>query len=284
MTYFAFLIYFVIIPILALGLVILRKNHLFLASGFNLNKVWLGIGVHILLALIYTTPWDNYLVATSVWRYNRALVTGIVIGYVPIEEYIFFILETILSGLWWWFLATRLGKPNNILLKDVPNYKLIRSAAAILIVCWLFFFNRFFFAGDEWNYLSIIFLWALPAILPQLLFGADILWHHRKLLFWSVVTPGLYLSLIDIVALRATTWQISSAQTLGATFFGILPVEEVAFFFITNLLIVFGLTLMLSESGQLRLRAWLAKMPVHYINLVQPKKSRRKVSQYRDEA
>ncbi len=50
--------------------------------------------------------------------------------------------------------------------------------------------------------ISIILFWALPAILPQLLFGADILWHYRKLVFWSFVIPATYLSLMDIVALK----------------------------------------------------------------------------------
>jgi len=57
------------------------------------------------LSVLYTTPWDNYLVATRVWYYDPALVLNAIIGYVPIEEYTFFILQTILTGLftlWLW--------------------------------------------------------------------------------------------------------------------------------------------------------------------------------------
>lgn len=58
---------------------------------------------------------------------------------------------------------------------------------------------------------------------------------------------------MDIVALKETTWSISPAQTTGILFFGILPLEEVVFFFITNVLITFGMTLLLADISQERL-------------------------------
>lgn len=258
MTYFAFLAYFVIIPILVLLVITWQDKRAGRpTAGFDAKKVPLIIAAHVLIALIYTTPWDNYLVATGVWYYNPELVTGITIGYVPIEEYTFFIVETIMVGLWWWFLAKRLRLPAPQTFQRNP--KLVISATFLLILAWLFFSTQFFFAGEEWNYLGIIFFWALPPIIPQFLFGADILWHYRKLVFWAIFVPGLYLSLMDIVALNATTWQISKDQTLGINFFGILPIEEVAFFFITCVLIGFGMTLMLSSLGWERFNTWKAR-------------------------
>jgi len=255
MTYFAFLAYFVLIPILVLLFITwLDKRAGHPTPGFDAKKVPLIIAVHVIIALLYTTPWDNYLVATGVWYYNPNLVTGIVIGYVPIEEYTFFIVETIMVGLWWWMLAKRLTLPAPETFQR--NRKLVSWSTGTLIAVWAFFTFQFFFAGDEWNYLGIIFFWALPPIIPQFLFGADILWHYRKLVFWAIFVPGLYLSLTDIVALNATTWQISKDQTLGINFFGILPIEEVAFFFITCTLIGFGMTLMLSNLGWQRFTAW----------------------------
>jgi lycopene cyclase domain-containing protein len=96
--------------------------------------------------------------------------------------------------------------------------------------------------------------WALPPIIIQLLFGADILWQYRKLVFWAIAIPGTYLSLMDIVALQETTWSISTTQTTGILFFGILPLEEVVFFFITNIMITFGMTLLLANVSQERFR------------------------------
>ena len=276
MTYFGFLLRFLFIPILVFLAITLwdnRRNKLI--DGFrNGRAVWISIGIHILLAIIYTTPWDNYLVATKVWYYNPELVTGIVLGYVPIEEYTFFVVETVLAGLWWWFLARRFDSPAlargaSVATtpfseeKFVSNKKIIQISSGLLIFIWTISAYLLFFGDVKWTYLSIILFWALPAILPQLLFGADILWHYRKLVFWAIMVPGVYLSLMDIVALQDTTWSISPSQTTGILFFGILPLEEVMFFFITNILITFGMTLLLANVSQERfgeirrqVRAW----------------------------
>jgi lycopene cyclase domain-containing protein len=226
-------------------------------NGFkNRRAVWAGIGVHVLLAVIYTTPWDNYLVATGVWYYNPRLVTGFVLGYVPIEEYTFFVLETILSGLWWQFLARRSSLTPNLHPsgkgKFVQRTTLVCLSTGVLVLAWLLFTYLFFFGEAKWTYLSIILFWALPPIFVQYLFGADILWRYRKLVFWGILAPATYLSLMDMVALKATTWSISASQTTGVLFFGILPLEEVLFFFATNMLITLGMTLLLADISQER--------------------------------
>jgi lycopene cyclase domain-containing protein len=169
---------------------------------------------------------------------------------VPIEEYTFFILETVLISLWWWFLARRIPPPAQ---EFQPNKKINYMSASVLVVLWTFFTLIFFSEDKPLTYLSITLFWALPAIFPQVLFGADILWQHRKLVGLAILVPGTYLSLMDIVALKDTTWSISREQTTGILFFGILPLEEVVFFFITNILIAFGMTLLLSNESRVRL-------------------------------
>jgi len=262
MTYFGFLLRFLFIPILIFLAITLwdNRNNQQIVGFRNGRAVWIAIGIHILLAVLYTTPWDNYLVATGVWYYNPDLVTGIVIGYVPIEEYTFFVVETILSGLWWWFLVRRLSPPRK---EFKPNKFLVYLSACLLVLVWSIFTYLFFNDNEPITYLSITLFWALPAILPQLLFGADILWHHRKFVALAILVPATYLSLMDIIALKDTTWSISPAQTTGILFFGILPLEEVVFFLITNMLITFGMTLLLSNVSQERfeeikeqLRGW----------------------------
>jgi lycopene beta-cyclase len=258
MTYFGFLLRFLLIPILIfLGITYWNNKNGKQIDNFRSGRtIWIGIGIHVILAVIYTTPWDNYLVATGVWYYNPKLVTGWAIGYVPIEEYTFFVLETILAGLWWWFLAGRLSSPPlpSHIRKDgfVANKALVYVSACTPALLWLIFTLLFFLGEAKWTYLAIILFWALPPIVIQLLFGADILWHYRKLVLWGVIVPATYLSLMDIVALRETTWSISASQTTGIMFFGILPMEEVMFFFVTNALITFGMTLLLANVSQER--------------------------------
>ena len=166
MTYFGFLLRFLFIPILIfLAITYWDERRGRQAPGFlNSRAVWTAIFAHVLVAVIYTTPWDNYLVATGVWYYNPDLVTGIVIGYVPIEEYTFFVVETILSGLWWWFLARRLSPPKT---EFKPNRQIVRVSTAVLVSVWAIFTYLFFFGDVKWTYLGITLFWALPAILPR---------------------------------------------------------------------------------------------------------------------
>ncbi|MBE0671901.1 MAG: lycopene cyclase domain-containing protein [Anaerolineales bacterium] len=257
MTYFGFLLRFLVLPIIVFLAITWwdNKNNKPTPGFQNGRAVWIGILIHVILAVVYTTPWDNYLVATGVWYYNPDLVTGIVFGYVPIEEYTFFVLETILSGLWWWFLARRVSEPS----KSFQPSKSARIISfLILFAAWIVFSALFFSDNQPITYLSITLFWAFPAIFPQLLYGADILWHHRKLVLLGILVPGTYLSLMDILALTDTTWSIAKDQTTGILFFGILPLEEVIFFFITNVLIIFGMTLLLSDIGQARYKSWKA--------------------------
>ncbi|MBC7876768.1 MAG: lycopene cyclase domain-containing protein [Anaerolineales bacterium] len=252
MTYFGFLLRFLVLPIIIFLTITYwdNKNNISNNGFKNGRSVWIAIGIHILLAVVYTTPWDNYLVATGVWYYNPALVTGIVFGYVPIEEYTFFVLETILSGLWWWYLVRRITPPPE---EFKPNKTIVYISTCVLALLWILFTTIFFSDNQPLTYLSITLFWALPAIFPQLLYGADILWHYRKLVFFSILVPSTYLSLMDVFALSDTTWSISPNQTTGILFFDILPLEEVVFFFITNILITFGMTLFLAKESPSRL-------------------------------
>jgi lycopene cyclase domain-containing protein len=202
------------------------------------------------VALVYTTPWDNYLVATGVWFYNPALVTGITLGYVPLEEYTFFILEPLLVGLWWWFLARRLNAPAPF----SPSTRLRFWPAALLSVLWLISVAVFLGGPAPLTYLSITLLWAIPPIAIQCAFGADILWHHRKHIMATVLPLALFLSAADSIAITAGTWTISPAKSTGL-FIGALPVEEALFFFITVMLATLGLTLMRAQPSQARVRA-----------------------------
>ena len=259
MTYFGFLLRFLVFPIIIFFIIYLidEKNKKYISDFKNGRPVWIAIGIHILLALIYTTPWDNYLVATGVWYYNPQLVTGIVLGYVPIEEYTFFVLETLFAGLWWWFLARRQNPKAE---KFISSKKIRFGSFAVLFLLWVIF-TVFFFSGPPFlTYLSIIFFWALPPIALQLLFGADILWHHRKLAALTILPMVLYLSIVDSLAITASTWTIAPDQSAGILLGSVLPIEEAIFFLVTVSLVTFGMTLFLAEETQDRMQEWFQKL------------------------
>jgi lycopene cyclase domain-containing protein len=251
MTYAQFLLYFLCFPIVLLSLATWRdlRNRLRSAEWFRNMPGWLGISMLVVLAVLYTTPWDNYLVATGVWFYNHKLVTGLTIGWVPIEEYIFFVLQTALTGSWLLWLSRRL-----ILQKSGPKQpKSMRKTAVISMgSIWLCSLIGLFLAWQPFTYLGLILAWALPPLILQVAFGANILWRSRHLIGLVIGPVSVYLGVMDSLAIQARTWTIDPAQSLNIFLGGVLPFEEFVFFLMTNLLITFGITLLLSQESRQR--------------------------------
>jgi lycopene beta-cyclase len=255
MTYFGFLIRFLLVPILALAVLAWYDQRRGRELPHRLraySPAWV-IAILVLVAVIYTTPWDNYLVATGVWWYDPALVTGILLGWVPIEEYTFFILETVLVGLWTLALARRLRPPEG----PAPDRSRARRMAVLVLApFWLGSVGILLTGWGPGTYLALLLGWALPPLGLQLAFGADILWHHRRLVAAAILAPALYLSGADALALGAGTWTINPEQSLHLLIGGVLPVEELVFFLMTAQLIVVGTVLALAEEGRERLAAF----------------------------
>ncbi len=260
MTYFAFLALFVGIPIvLLLGVAWLderagRRRPAALANW----PVAGGIALHVLVALVYTTPWDNYLVATGVWWYNPALVTGVLLGWVPIEEYTFFIVQPILAGLWLTALARRLPAVSAPAASAPAAFdRRVRwIGLACLGLVWLGAVAISLFGWQAGTYLFLELGWALPPIALQWAFGGDILWRNRRLVLLALVPLTLYLSGADAIAIGAGTWTIDPAQSTGLLLGGILPIEEFLFFGLTNTLVTFGLVLVWAKESRMRVQSF----------------------------
>ncbi len=248
MTYFGFLLVFVVFPIGVLLAVLLFRGRSDAGRAFAGRAALEAVAVQMLLALVYTTPWDNYLVATGVWHYNPALVTGIVMGYVPLEEYLFFLLEALLVGLWWMVLLPS-GRPSRPPRSTVAVRQVLTSA---VLVMWMISTATFLHRWIPGTYLTLILSWALVPIGIQLSFGADLLWHYRRLVAATILPVALYLSLADALAIKSGIWTIDPAQTTGLHLC-CLPLEEGLFFLVTATVLGFGMTLALIPEGQERL-------------------------------
>jgi lycopene cyclase domain-containing protein len=258
-TYFAVLLTLVVPPLVLLiaGRVIRlwQDRH----RGTLRWQPLLIVLLHALLALVYTMPWDNYLVASGVWWYDETLVTGLSIGYIPIEEVIFFILQTLLTGLWTLLLLDTLP---HALDGDVGGDGRPRHfvASAMVMTIWAASAAIVTAGRQPMRYAALILAWALIPILIQVTFGADLLWRSRAVIALAVLPTTLYLWLVDALAIRSGTWTIDPAQTTGLAL-GPLPVEEMLFFFMTNLIIACGITLMLSPAARTRAASIASRWP-----------------------
>ncbi|WP_375756355.1 lycopene cyclase domain-containing protein [Corallococcus exercitus] len=91
MTYARFLGIFVVLPIL------------FLLVRYRRTLSWRGLApMGLLLIVVYaaTSPWDNMAVKWGLWGFDPERIWGVKLGYLPLEEYLFFGLQTLLVGLW----------------------------------------------------------------------------------------------------------------------------------------------------------------------------------------
>lgn len=252
MTYFGFLAIFLGIPIAGLSLwtILDFRRKKWMPLALNLWHPWIVMVVLCLIAFVYTTPWDNYLVATGVWWYDIELVNGIIFGYVPIEEYTFFILQPIMTGLLL-FTVMRYIKHDAQPVSSKRIRMMATSAIGIIwfVSCVLLFLSLSFAEWKPFTYLALELSWALIPVMIQMAFGADILWRHRRVVAVTIVLSTIYLSFADALAIDSGTWTIDPQQSLNIYLGGVLPIEEFVFFLLTNVLVTMGMTLALARES-----------------------------------
>ncbi|MDX1421019.1 MAG: lycopene cyclase domain-containing protein, partial [Rubricoccaceae bacterium] len=239
MTYLQFHLVFLGPPLLAMGALASRRWRRGAAERDPTWAFWLLP----LIAFVYTTPWDNYLVANAVWTYPPGAVLA-TIGYVPVEEYLFFLLQPILTGLWYRLVrSTRTERTAPVGPSAAARWVGAGGFAALTLVG-----AGLVAAGGRGLYLGLILAWACPVLAGMWALSGRRFWRHRRLLLLAVAPPTVYLWIADRVAIGLGIWDITDATRTGAELLG-LPVEEALFFLLTNLLVVQGLLMFAEEPA-----------------------------------
>jgi len=250
MTYLGFLVLFLILPTLLLMAMLVdrwRRGQLSVPL-----RMWsLSILIHTGIALTYTTPWDNFLVAHGVWTYDPNRVTGWLVGWVPLEEYLFFILQPILVGLWLGIRWKNPRNPHGSLYRAGPRWRWGMTAVGIGL--WVANLAIWRWGGPSWTYMGLILVWGLPPFILQMAFGGDLWWDQKKNFLKIWLPPAIYLSIADALAIREGIWRISVNWSTGCHILG-LPIEEGVFFFLTTGLLTSGSLLMILPESQTRLQ------------------------------
>jgi len=238
MSYFLFHALFIIPPILLLWSTLPIP-----LDDLGGRRAQLALPLISFVALSYTTAWDNYLVSREVWWYGAGRVVG-TIGAVPVEEYLFFVLQPVLTGLFLFHYLARYAKP-------APPGRPLHAWTGFFVFVGLTGVGTalLYDGADQGLYLGLILSWASPLLAGMWLYDGETLWTYRHTLLYAVGIPTIYLWIADATAIAEGIWTISDTYTLGVTLVT-LPLEEATFFLVTNLLVVQGILLLLYGSHE----------------------------------
>lgn len=231
LSYLELLFFFLMLPITALALISLYRDK----DGIWWDRdAFNGLIIIVVIAFLYTTPWDNLMIAEGVWWYGEEAV----ITYfweAPLGEYLFFILQPVLTG----FLLFHISKLSYPDMNIVTRKNRIQGVAAGLTVMTA---GAALMLNQETFYMGSILFWAGPVLAIQWGFGWPYLVKNWKVVATAITVPTLYLWAVDYYAISEGLWIISEAHTTGLAV-GVLPVEEMFFFLVTNVFIVQGLVM-----------------------------------------
>jgi lycopene cyclase domain-containing protein len=188
--------------------------------------------ITLLIVYAFTSPWDNWAVKRGIWGFPAGRFS-FRIARLPVEEYAFFGLQTLMViGL---MLALQPRLPR--LIPEVPRWP--AWTCALVLGAWAVAGWRLWrWPGrqERFAYAFHLLFWMLPVVALQWCIAADLLAARGVLIAAATALVGAYLSGADVLAVRWNLWFFDERQITGGRVLG-LPWEEIAFFFITSLLV-----------------------------------------------
>jgi len=195
----------------------------------------IAVGVIVLVAMLYTIPWDNYLIVRGVWSYGTDSVAA-VIWHAPVEEYLFILLQPVVAALWLHQISPGVPTDDETVVTRRDRLLGIVVGGAVTIVGTVLLFEAATF------YLGAILAWSGPVLALQWAVGWPYLLARWRTLVVGIAAPTAYLWIADRIALASGIWILSDRYTTGLSLLG-LPIEEALFFLVTNAFVVQGLLL-----------------------------------------
>ncbi len=208
----------------------------------------IALGLVLFAVVVFTTPWDNLAAKWGIWGFPREKYS-LRLGYLPIEEYAFFILQSVnvvlaLRALLLYFPSFQTGQETAI-----GKWTLLCLGASV--IPWMLVAAQLAWlrhqAGPRVNY-ALHLAWFLPVLYAQWVLAPPLFRDHALLLALVTTLFGLYYTVADLVAVRGGTWYFDEKQITGLKLAGLLPWEEIAFFFLTSLLVAQSYLLLLPSD------------------------------------
>jgi len=223
---------------------------LVLLTVLNAQSTWtrgemLAFGWVLVAVMVFTTPWDNFAAKWGIWGFPREKYS-LRLGYLPVEEYAFFVLQSVnvmltVRALFHFCPDWLTGQETG-----VDTWTLLCLGVSIIpwvVIAWQLRSLRKK-QGPRVNY-AIHLVWFLPVVYAQWILAPPLFLGHSGLLSLVMAIFGIYYSLADFIAVRGGTWFFDEKQITGFKIAGILPWEEVAFFYLTTLLVAQSYLLLL---------------------------------------
>lgn len=119
-------------------------------------RYWRGLFLGIAVMALLFIPWDVWFVSLEVWGFNEKYTTGIKIGSLPIEEWIFFIVVPYACAFIYELLNYYMPKP---VLKPIEN-KITASLIFVSFVLSIIFVDRIY-TFTTFSLLALFLIWHL---------------------------------------------------------------------------------------------------------------------------
>ncbi|ELY63602.1 lycopene cyclase domain-containing protein, partial [Natronobacterium gregoryi] len=177
LTYLQFHLVFTIPPIVVLGWLAVQRDR----ARWDRTTLS-GLAIIVFLAVAYTTPWTNALIPEGVWWYGDGAVLA-TIWHTPVEEYLFFVLQTTLTAFWLFQFLTVSDTSLRL-----PTSHRLAGILAGLAVCAL---GWTLLETTATSYLGAILFWAGPILAIQWGFGLTYLLEKRRQVLLAVGVPTL---------------------------------------------------------------------------------------------
>ncbi len=202
--------------------------------------------ITILIVVVFTSPWDNYAVSQGLWGFAQGQhLTKL--GYLPVEEYLFFVLQTVEVFLLTHCAAFLLQFPT----AGTPSITSLLAPLFLFVIAWIVL--GFVMAGHlqpKYHYLFHLLYWFSPVLVFQWILAGRLLWTNVLVILIPAIFAGSWLSFGDMVAIKENIWFFDESQILGIKLKRI-PVEEILFFYLTSLLIAQSYVMLLPAISQI---------------------------------
>ncbi|KAI9351085.1 Squalene/phytoene synthase-domain-containing protein, partial [Zopfochytrium polystomum] len=241
-TYASFHLTFTLAPLLILTLLSTPA----LRHPSSRSRLLAKLAALAALAVAYTTPWDNYIIWAGAWRYHPSRVAAR-IGLVPVEEYAFFVVQSIATALFAEAVFAHAHNNKNDLMDYVTcaNFWIRWTPIALFFLMFstglLMVLSSTSPSTNRWFYLGMIISWVAPVLTLTWWYAGPFIAVRPVSLLVAIAVPTVYLSYADHCALADEVWIISPSSSTGVMVTAHLPLEEALFFLLTNTMLVFGL-------------------------------------------